>query len=565
MRDNINNLINKQLGKKQLFSIDNFRVFDTRNNFQLAPITILTGPNNSGKSSLVKALLMMKNGNNEVSYEFSLPNRNLDLPKASDLLHKNDQLFTFEFSFNYLKLDFDVQISLTQEELNNPNLYFYSIQISNNNKVVLHLDDFIQNLNPKSMLDMEFWVSFLKVEFNSLKLKKNFNTEQIELFEIVHEDLMLGEVSDDVKMTFDEILKSLMSEFKSFKITDIDATLAEILEHEIHLIIAANKDPRTTTFNSLFENRIALILNRHLHFELVKRVEEQIPGHFKIRKTEFYRHFENFSEDFPKLISFELSKLTDIEVLPISKSKQSRFFQKDESSNSFLAEAAIHFYKSGHSEFNKYSEFKKWMGTWLKRFDIGSSLQINNIDGTEIYTIELVDENNKNRNLRDLGFGVSQVITLLLSPYKSEFVLDEFQTDLQGEICVDKNFIFDKQPLFYLEEPESNLHPNWQSLLIELIIDINQRFGIRFIIETHSEYMIRKIQTMIARSECKEDDVTIYYFNSHQERIQNNLNTTTEIRINKNGTLSQSFGSGFFDEAGRLSLELLSLNTISKN
>jgi AAA15 family ATPase/GTPase len=40
------------------FGLSNFRVFKEHFDFELAPIMVLTGPNNSGKSSLTKALLL---------------------------------------------------------------------------------------------------------------------------------------------------------------------------------------------------------------------------------------------------------------------------------------------------------------------------------------------------------------------------------------------------------------------------------------------------------------------------------------------------------------------------
>ncbi len=42
------------------FSLENFRVFRDKTTFKFKPITILTGPNNGGKSSVNKALLLMK-------------------------------------------------------------------------------------------------------------------------------------------------------------------------------------------------------------------------------------------------------------------------------------------------------------------------------------------------------------------------------------------------------------------------------------------------------------------------------------------------------------------------
>ena len=51
------------------FSQKHFRVFDNKQGrtFDLAPITILTGCNSSGKSSVVKALMLLKDFFQELS------------------------------------------------------------------------------------------------------------------------------------------------------------------------------------------------------------------------------------------------------------------------------------------------------------------------------------------------------------------------------------------------------------------------------------------------------------------------------------------------------------------
>ena len=40
--------------------LKNFRVFEKETWFGFAPITLITGPNSSGKSSLIKAILLLK-------------------------------------------------------------------------------------------------------------------------------------------------------------------------------------------------------------------------------------------------------------------------------------------------------------------------------------------------------------------------------------------------------------------------------------------------------------------------------------------------------------------------
>lgn len=51
------------------FTLKNFRVFDNKQGetFDLASITILTGCNSSGKSSVVKALMLLKDFFQELS------------------------------------------------------------------------------------------------------------------------------------------------------------------------------------------------------------------------------------------------------------------------------------------------------------------------------------------------------------------------------------------------------------------------------------------------------------------------------------------------------------------
>ena len=43
----------------QQIALENFRVFGSPASFDLAPLTVLTGRNNSGKSSLIKAFLVL--------------------------------------------------------------------------------------------------------------------------------------------------------------------------------------------------------------------------------------------------------------------------------------------------------------------------------------------------------------------------------------------------------------------------------------------------------------------------------------------------------------------------
>ena len=57
---------------------ENFRVFGKQTNFQFAPITILTGTNNSGKSSLLNGIKLLQENFKGVKKTWQ-PLINLDL------------------------------------------------------------------------------------------------------------------------------------------------------------------------------------------------------------------------------------------------------------------------------------------------------------------------------------------------------------------------------------------------------------------------------------------------------------------------------------------------------
>ena len=91
-------------------------------------------------------------------------------------------------------------------------------------------------------------------------------------------------------------------------------------------------------------------------------------------------------------------------------------------------------------------------------------------------------------NLRDVGIGVSQVLPVLVVAYFAP----------PGSTIV-------------LEEPEIHLHPLAQSVLAELFVTISQQRKVQFIVETHSEHLFRRMQTLMARQEVKPDDAAMYF------------------------------------------------------
>jgi predicted ATPase len=93
-----------------------------------------------------------------------------------------------------------------------------------------------------------------------------------------------------------------------------------------------------------------------------------------------------------------------------------------------------------------------------------------------------------------------------------------------------------------------------------MFIDAARTFNIQFIIETHSEYLIRKLQYLTAKGEIKPEDTVIYYFYPPDD-VPPGEEQVKRIDIQEDGSLTDDFGRGFFDEADNLAIDLYTLVT----
>lgn len=147
-----------------------------------------------------------------------------------------------------------------------------------------------------------------------------------------------------------------------------------------------------------------------------------------------------------------------------------------------------------------------------------------------IYSVYLITGKGRH-NLSEFGYGTTKIFFLILA-------LLNYGT-------------------IYIEEPESNLHPNFQSRLADLIA--NEQENKQFIIETHSEYLIRRLQYLVAVGKVNHKNIVINYFNPANERKKSGVLTKIEIR--RDGFLTSEFGPGFFDESTNLMRDLFKLTS----
>jgi len=165
----------------------------------------------------------------------------------------------------------------------------------------------------------------------------------------------------------------------------------------------------------------------------------------------------------------------------------------------------------------------KRVNTWLRRLGIDYSIAIKPIrtSTSQLFEIRLRDTRQKNAktvNIADVGSGIAQILPFLAQSLAEEGVL------------------------ITIEQPELHIHPRLQAELGSLFAEGIKK-GNRFIIETHSEHLILRLQKLIRTGELKPDDVAVAYVARGPEG-----STVEQLRLDEKGDFIDDWPGGFFPE-----------------
>ena len=189
-----------------------------------------------------------------------------------------------------------------------------------------------------------------------------------------------------------------------------------------------------------------------------------------------------------------------------------------------------------------------FLNKFLRIFEISDGVELMpGIDGGNL-TIYFI-KNGQRTNIADLGYGISQLLPIL---FRIALSINYSSAGIKnGELLI-------------IEEPETNLHPSLQSKLADMFVYCSNNYKIQFILETHSEYLIRRMQGIVASGEFLHDQVNCYYF-YHPEKIPEGEQQIYEMQFLEDGSLSKYFGKGFFDESSVLNIALYNQTKSNQN
>lgn len=166
----------------------------------------------------------------------------------------------------------------------------------------------------------------------------------------------------------------------------------------------------------------------------------------------------------------------------------------------------------------------KKLNDWLTRFQIGYKLTAKTVidpDVKDVFTLRLTDlTTGVSVSPLDVGFGISQVLPIIV----------------QGVVA--------RNRIILVEQPEIHLHPALQAELGSFFADcISSKQGNQFIIETHSEHLILRLQRLVREKVLKPEDISVVYVCRGQ-----NGATATRLRLDERGDFIDEWPQGFFPE-----------------
>lgn len=531
----------------QEISFKNFRRFENFPPMKLNDINILVGPNNAGKSTVAKALILvienlkhLSLGNGTQREDDDLFNTNIipyfhfDAHQKFDLhlgtfhnaLFADAKRKSISFSITIDSFTFSLEIIPRNTDENNVVCPIESVQISDSKRNLTLSLDFSEMLftfkkekntdeNTQAVINDNTHLIDQTIEaINACEKMKESTTNALELAEIVSKTDKLERKLYQLKT---EKLKELKEKAKF--ISDNDSEKAD--PHSMPIVF--RKDD-LDVFNLMISTA---------------QKAADTTGKFKVSNIGKIFHNPVIGENYSLIAKSVKEAKASIDFLelhytPAHSVSQKRILNKADK-NDFLAQVVHEFYKLRVEDGDPTDICLK---ADMEYFGIGNNYRITPIEG-EAYIVEIKDQYGW-ANLSSKGMGNIQLFTLLM------------------QLAVITSINPNKEQWAFFEEPELNLHPKFQSMLAVLFhtASIN---GCHCFIETHSEYLVRKTQLIVAEEKYESDkDVeenapfNVVYFNEATENAP-----FQQMTYQPNGLFREKFGPGFFDEAGRMHMEIL--------
>ena len=174
----------------------------------------------------------------------------------------------------------------------------------------------------------------------------------------------------------------------------------------------------------------------------------------------------------------------------------------------------------------QHPELQESLNAWLHRLGIDYKVAVETVVPMErmpaLGILKLTDLRRDNpvaTTIADVGMGISQVLPIVAE-------------------C-----LCEKEKWIGIEQPELHIHPRLQAELGSLFADSYKEKGNRFLIETHSEHLLLRLQRLIRTGVLTSEDVAVAYVSRGTGGSE-----VQRLRLDKRGEFIDDWPKGFFPE-----------------
>ena len=178
----------------------------------------------------------------------------------------------------------------------------------------------------------------------------------------------------------------------------------------------------------------------------------------------------------------------------------------------------------------KWQQLKKQLVAFGQSSELFTDIDVRNLGESMGDPFQLqfkVRKQKGNRNMTDIGYGVSQILPIL------------------ARLLSARNSVS-----FLMQQPEVHLHPKAQAELSSLLANLMKHHHHHFIIETHSDAMIDRARIEIMKGNISPEDVSLIYLEPSDDSVDVH-NITFDAQANFLGA-PNGYRDFFLRESDRL-------------